>query len=145
MESAPRAAQEEATNLPRIRRFQSAGSAAEPEVETGALEALWRTHPRTGTSELLVQRTVRIGGGAVIQGFWLDWPALRTRLLEATADLVPGADLAPLTGPNLASAPSALRPASIPVLLAPGAPPGMASAWATPISTALVVTWLAVL
>lgn len=145
MESAPRAAQEEATNLPRIRRFQSAGSAAEPEVETGALEALWRTHPRTGTPELLVQRTVRIGGGSVIQGFWLDWPALRTRLLEATADLVPGADLAPLTGPNLASAPSALRLASIPVLLAPGAPPAMASAWATPISTALVVTWLAVL
>lgn len=114
------------------------------QIEQGPLEPLWRTNPATGSPELLVQRTVRVQGGTLVQGFWIDWPALRARLRSATADLLPAAGLVPLTGPAAELAPGALRLASIPVLLAPGSSPAIDGPWLSTTHGTLALTWLAV-
>ena len=71
---------------PRLKAFQSAGPPT-IEVEQGTFEPLWRINPRTGADELLFRRTVRVQGVPTVQGFWMDWPALRARLLAAATDL----------------------------------------------------------
>ncbi len=127
---------------PKLKNFQAPGPAAN-EVEQGTFEPLWRTNPRTGSEELLFRRTVRVRGVPIVQGFWMDWPALRTRLLAAAGDLLPRAQLRPTTGDR--SPARALRLASIPVDLIPGDVPTTTVALLTPTHTTLGMTWLAVL
>jgi signal transduction histidine kinase len=136
---------DETSRPPRIRKSQGPGETPEQGVEQGPLKPRWCINLRTGAPELLIERTVRAQDGVRTQGFWMDWPALRNRLLAVSSDLLPAADLLPLTGPGAESAPSALRLASIPVLLAPGSPTVLPAAWLTPTHTTLGVTWLAVL
>jgi signal transduction histidine kinase len=50
-----------------------------------------------------------------VQGSWLDWPKLKTRLLSEASDLLPKADLAPVDG-NAADDPSRML-AGLPVRL----------------------------
>jgi len=100
--------------------------------------------PGGSAPELLLERTVTIEGRPTIQGFWVDWMALRARLLAVTADLLPSADLRPLTGVG-AGVPNPLRLASIPVLLSAGSTPAVVVDWSTPAHATLAVTWLAVL
>ena len=42
---------------------------------------------------LVLARARRAIGKTLVQGCWLDWPKLKTRLLAEAVDLVPGADL----------------------------------------------------
>jgi signal transduction histidine kinase len=130
---------------PRIRKSQGPGTVAGREVEQGPLKPLWRTNPRTGTPELMIERTIRAQDGVRTQGFWIDWPALKSRLQTVSGDLLPTADLLPLAGPDAESAPSALRLASVPVLLSPGPIPTAPAEWLTATHATLGVTWLAVL
>ena len=46
---------------------------------------------------LLLARRVAWNGETVVQGCWLDWPQLKTRLLAEAVDLLPEADLVPVT------------------------------------------------
>jgi len=130
--------------MPRLKAFQSPGPSA-TEVEQGTFEPLWRTNPRNGSEELLFRRTVRIQGVPTVQGFWMDWPALRSRLLAAAGDLLPQARLEPVAGRPGQSGLRAFRLASIPVDLIPGESPAVAAALVTPTHTTLVMTWLAVI
>ena len=67
---------------------------------------------------LLFARRVSVGGQVYVQGSWLNWPAIRGDLLDATRDLLPHADLEPVTG--VAAVEDGRTLAQLPVRLAPG-------------------------
>lgn len=48
--------------------------------------------------KLLLARRVTRGNNTVVQGCWLDWPLIKTRLLGEAGDLLPKADLVPVNG-----------------------------------------------
>ncbi len=108
-------------------------------------EPAWRVNPSSGLDELFFQRTVQVQGVPRTQGFWMDWPALRARLLAAASDLLPRAELRPATQAPARSPVGALRLASIPVDLIPGPSPTLTVALVTAAHTTLLMTWLAVL
>jgi signal transduction histidine kinase len=59
-------------------------------VEVGVSRPLWFGE------RLLLARRVAMQGQTVIQGAWLDWVRLKTRLLNEAADVLPAADLLPI-------------------------------------------------
>jgi signal transduction histidine kinase len=110
--------------------FAGAGS-----VTTGPLAPVWISEQ---DETLVFVRTVRVGTTETMQGFLVDWPAVRDLLLGQVGDLFPGAELRPAsmgTGADmLATVPAALH--------VDGPDLSAASAW-SPVRTTLVVTWLA--
>jgi signal transduction histidine kinase len=64
---------------------------------------------------LLLARRVESRGTTAVQGSWLDWPQLKARLLAEATDLLPKADLAPVTN-DAADDPSRML-AGLPVRL----------------------------
>lgn len=95
---------------------------------------------------LLLERSVRVGADRVTQGVWLDWPALRTRLLGLIRGMLPDADLVPMTSPSIETLRSSgLQLASLPLLLRPGATPPAGPPRFTSTHLVLGLTWLAVL
>ncbi len=120
-------------------RARSLVIADEALVTTGPLRPVWWPNPVTGGQELMFIRDVEAGGTDVLQGFWVDWPSLRTDLLRRVADLLPDAQLLPATR----TGPVERRLASIPAQLEPG--PILPLASITPTRVTLGVTWLAVL
>jgi signal transduction histidine kinase len=129
---------------PRLKNKQG-GVDPEVEVVQGPFTPRWRTNPRTGADELVVERAVTLEGNRYIQGFWMDWPALRARVLAAATDLLPKADLRPIPPTPTQSPLEVYRLASIPVYLVPGESPAAVVGGVTPTHATLVVTWLAVL
>jgi signal transduction histidine kinase len=129
---------------PKVKMYQSAGPRPAQEVETGPLKPVWMRNPRTGAEELLVERTITLHGAQTVQGFWIDWPGLRARLLVVVKDLMPAADLRPAATEGAGTL-QALRLASLPVILAPGVSPTLSSAAFSTTHVTLAVTWLAVL
>ena len=94
-------------------------------------------------SRLVLARRVAAGSRDRIQGCILDWPAIKTSLLEAIADLLPNADLRP-------SVPEAGRDesrmlAALPVQLLPGSVVSSAVRGASPIVLWLALAWACVL
>lgn len=65
---------------------------------------------------LVLARRVRVGTGDWLQACWLDWPLIRTQLLGSIRDLLPEADLVPVT--TTGAQPHRL--ATLPLLLTPG-------------------------
>jgi signal transduction histidine kinase len=117
---------------------------ASDEVRQDELVPLWRTDPRTDQPELLLVRGIHVRGQTIRQGLWMDWPALRGAMLNAVADLLPGARLEPVLGGEPPDAGLAL--ANIPAMLSPGPPlPVGAEPALTPTRASLLVTWAAVL
>lgn len=131
----------------RVRSAQDAApgptlaTAGEAGVSQSAFAPRWLGPPNG--PELIYTRTVEQGPLTFEQGFWLNWPALRTMLLTSIRDLLPAAALRPLLTPpsptdlatlgcSLASLPAMLI-APMPVLTA-------APSW-TPLRTTLTVTW----
>lgn len=137
----------------------AAASAPGPEAEgvhTGRFTPVWRANPGTGEPELLFVRVVTVNGRELLQGFWLDWPALRATLLRSVRGLLPEAQLLPVaesTAARLASAegseatvPLAGRLlAGVPAVLAPGAVDAGPGPVMTPTRAVLAIGWLAVL
>jgi anti-sigma regulatory factor (Ser/Thr protein kinase) len=66
-------------------------AALAPGVSASVMQPVW-----AGSDTLLLARQVRVNGRQYVQGCLLDWPAVRRWLLDSAADLVPGADLAPV-------------------------------------------------
>lgn len=127
---------------PQVKQFQSGESAA-AEVQLGTLTPRWLARTDSSAQELIFQRTVKVEGRTLTQGFWMDWPALRTRILGAAGDLLPRAELRPVSGePSLLSA---MQLASVPVRLIPGDSPAPLAVALTATHATLIVTWLAVL
>ncbi|MBX3377796.1 MAG: HAMP domain-containing histidine kinase [Phycisphaeraceae bacterium] len=127
-----------------LKQYQEAGfQDSTNRVEQGPFEANWYANPATGEEELLLVRSVTIDGRTVRQGLWIDWPDLRSQLIDACDDLLPGAALAPTSGP--VNEAGELRLASIPVRLLPGPMPAPAMAGITPTQVTLALTWAAVL
>jgi signal transduction histidine kinase len=120
-------------------------SGAAAEVRQGMFSPQWIRNPATGEPELLLHRRVEYGGSWVEQGFWIDWPALRRRLLAVVEDLLPDADLAPASPSAGAGSQALHRMASIPVLLEPGKAAVASDEPFSPTRVSLGVTWLAVL
>lgn len=115
----------------------------EPAIELTSFAPAWVTiSPR----ELVYMRTVHTTSTTLDQGLWIDWPRLVAFLQQSTADLVPGAEIRPISifadgdaaalGRRLASLPAELH--WTPPTIAP------VRSW-TPARTTLVLTWIATL
>lgn len=74
-------------------------------------------------SHLMLTREAFVDGVRMVQGVWLDWPALRESLLREITDLFPDAKLEPAANATAGTRPEddPLRFAALPVRLAPGA------------------------
>jgi signal transduction histidine kinase len=110
---------------------------------------------------LVLARRVSVEGRQYIQGCWLDWPAIRSGLLDSINDLLPNAQLQALRG--TATDPQARMLASLPLRLIPGPAPkssvpdrlapihrgkvvnSQLSFAASPMKIALAVSWLCML
>lgn len=92
--------------------------------------------------ELFLARRVMVNGTEMIQGCWLDWPAIRTQLLSAIGDLLPAADLQPVASP---AAEQSRLLAALPVRLEPGPLDDALPASLSPLRVSLVVAWVSLL
>ncbi|MBN8417398.1 MAG: HAMP domain-containing histidine kinase [Verrucomicrobia bacterium] len=74
-------------------------------------------------SNLMLTREAFVDGVRMVQGVWLDWPALRESLLREITDLFPDAKLEPAANASAGTRPNddPLRFAALPVRLIPGA------------------------
>ena len=73
-------------------------------------------------SNLMLTREAFVDGVRMVQGVWLDWPALRESLLREITDLFPDAKLEPAANATAGTRPDddPLRFAALPVRLVPG-------------------------
>ncbi len=121
-------AQRAAVEQNRFREFIQAPPAVE-----GVSQPLWLG------KRLILARRVQSRGKTVIQGCWLDWEKLQTRLRDEVADLdLPTVSFLPVTGGAGLEQPHLL--ATIPVQLAIAIPP-VAPAWDSPIRVSLLAAW----
>ncbi len=121
-------AQRAAVEQNRFREFIQAPPAVE-----GVSQPLWLGE------RLILARRVQSRGKTVIQGCWLDWEKLQTRLRDEVADLeLPTVSFLPVT--DGASFEQAHLLATIPVQLAIAMPP-VAPAWDSPIRVSLLAAW----
>ncbi len=95
-----------------------------------------------GTEQLVLVRTVTIQDQSLIQGVWLDWPAMNIELVEAIADILPHSSIVPL---NKATTENAYPLATIPAAFIPGGNATIATQRFTPALVAMLVTWMAIL
>jgi signal transduction histidine kinase len=119
---------------------------ATPEVPP-RLEPRWVTADR-GEPDLVLVRSVETEQGPVTQGLTLDWPALRSTLVESVADLLPEAAIVPAHGGAAAQIERdarGFRLATVPALLLPGDFTPAVPFRMTPTLWALVITWIAAL
>ena len=111
--------------------------ASEPsgvEVES-AFEARWMG------GDLVLLRRVRRGDARLLQGTWLDWPALRTLLLAQVEAVVPASRLQAI-GANDAADPGR-QLALLPVRLVPGPMPETEPRDWTPLRLSIAAAWVA--
>lgn len=103
----------------------------------GDLRPLWLG------DELLLVRGATTEGKETLQGVWLDWPGLRSRLLETIQDLLPAAQLLPVP-PKVAST-DATALVTLPVRLVAGPVPTDATGLTSVLKPALVLAWACLL
>jgi signal transduction histidine kinase len=122
-------------------------TALAPGVSASVMQPVW-----AGADTLLLARQVRVNGRQYVQGCLLDWPAVRRWLIDSAADLVPGADLAPVRSVTDDKQPRML--ASLPARLV--LPPEPGAGWqqtgalallrsASPTVITLLLAWSGVL
>ncbi len=99
-------------------------------------------------SDLVLARRVTVGGRTYLQGAWLDWEGLETKLLADVSDLLPAASLEPVEGLTpemkrvLAALPARIEPGALPFAKAPISPQVVAvlvTAWVGVVLAALAV------
>lgn len=111
-------------------------------ITQGDFGVRWIEGP-AGELQLVLVREVRSGEASWLQGVWLDWPVLRTMLLDTASGLFPAIDLKPLPrgfgseGPDMLGRTLAAIPLEV-VATPPPLPP--VEAW-TPVRVALALTW----
>lgn len=77
-------------------RQPSRSSFSSMQVEVGPFVPIWMGDAANHTRELLYIRRVKVGSDETVQGFWVDWPALRRALRARITDLLPQATLVPM-------------------------------------------------
>lgn len=102
------------------------------EVES-AFEARWME------GDLVLLRRVRRGDARLLQGTWLDWPALRELLLAQVEAVVPASHLQRVDG----EADPGRRLALLPARLVPGPMPETEPRDWTPVRLSLAAAWVA--
>ncbi len=135
-----------------LEQFQLAELMPTTDVRGVLMKPLWID------GHLILARRVPVGGKEYVQGCLLDWPAIKTSLLETVEDLLPEADLKPVTGTP--GVDEARMLAALPVRLLPGKPatadlpiPGMpglktpaaAGGFLSPIRLSLLIAWICML
>ena len=140
--NAPAQDSEQAQAAPQ-RPAQAAQSASKTEDGPAIVETAMR--PVSIGGQLLLVRRVRASGREFVQGCWLNWPSLRSTLLDQVRDLLPEASLTVVEG-DLAAEPSRMM-ATIPARLQPGAAPAsaMAAIDVSPLRRVLTAAWAAVI
>jgi signal transduction histidine kinase len=103
------------------------------DVGVGVIRPIW-----VG-DELLLARRVSSNGSEVLQGSWVDWPALCASLLAGVADLLPGASLTPMA--SASGGETGRRLAALPIELSPGPAPRMVTSGLTAIQFSLALAW----
>jgi signal transduction histidine kinase len=93
--------------------------------------------------ELFLVRRIAVNGRDYFQGCLLDWPAIKSGLLETVSDLLPQADLLPVA-PGTAEDQARML-AALPLRLVPGVPPADGPELPSPIRWILPVAWAGVL
>jgi signal transduction histidine kinase len=106
------------------------------EVES-AFEARWLD------GDLVLLRRVRRGDARLLQGTWIDWPALRSFLLTQVAAVAPASDLTPVGERDEAD--PGRRLALLPARLIPGPMPETEPQDWTPVRLSLAAAWGAAL
>jgi len=115
-------------------------SAVTPGFSPGAARVIeGALTPLVAHGQLLLARRVIVSGAEYIQGCWLDWPAIKGWLLPSIRDLLPAADLEPVTS-NAPNGDEHLL-ASLPVRLVPGSPPASSASSLTPVRVSLLIVW----
>jgi len=112
-------------------------ASADPIVRVGALAPVWMA------GELLLARRVESEQGDIVQGLWLDWPAIRSQLLAEVHDLLPNADLVPVMG--LPNDDQSRMLTTIPALLVPAPIAAEAPQRWSVIRISLLVSWICAL
>jgi signal transduction histidine kinase len=99
----------------------------------GDLKPVW------ADSELLLVRQARLEGISRLQGVWLDWPQLRTSLIDTVRDLLPEAQLIPVSPATASTDATAL--VTLPVKLVTGRVPISALDFGSALRPALIIAW----
>ena len=107
-------------------------------VHEGALKAVW-----LGEDLLVLARRVTVNKASYIQGCWLNWPRVRELMLEEIKDLLPRAELTPVS--SRAEQDRSRMLAALPAKVIPGPTSETRSEGLSPIELSLVVAWLCVL
>jgi signal transduction histidine kinase len=93
---------------------------------------------------LVLARRITARGREYVQGCLLDWPAIKSSLLETIEDLLPGADLQPAPGASAAGEPRML--AALPLRIVPrGVAEGGDGGAFSALALSLAVAWTCVL
>jgi signal transduction histidine kinase len=92
--------------------------------------------------QLILARRITISGQEYVQGCLLDWPAIKTSLLESIADLLPAANLVPVV--NTSDAEGGRLLAALPVRLVPVILAGNGDGVFSPILLSLIVAWICI-
>jgi signal transduction histidine kinase len=106
------------------------------DMEVAPLQAIWMGEA------LVLARRVTVGGLEFVQGCWLDWPSMKSSLVDDIKDLLPGAQIVPYAGQKDIKQTRQL--ASLPVALLPGTVTTL-TAGLSPIQISLMVAWGCVL
>ncbi len=115
-------------------------------IVQGQFTPRWLPAASSADPELVFIRTVRVGDRTLEQGFWLDWPRLRTALLDPVKPLFPACTIRPVNAPGVPASHELGRMlATIPAELVVNAPDVAASARWTPLRGVLVVVWVLVI
>ncbi len=109
-------------------------------VHIGPVRPRWLT-ARDGTQLLLLVRAAKLNEKVVFQGVVLDWPALKLALLDRIPDLLPRADLTPVSA--VTDAPPEHTMSALPARLSPGEELALPAAGWTPLRYALAAAWAA--
>lgn len=143
-----------ATARRQLRADEPATVAGPPggELEQGPFHAVWirppgrDPHASRADPELLLIRRIELQSQELHQGLWMDWPAVRHRLLNSIADLLPQARLEPIPESQPAAPEEVGRfLATIPARLVPGPLPESPVSWWTPRRATLLLSWIAMI
>jgi signal transduction histidine kinase len=132
-----RARQNAVVNVQMQEANLAAPAAAAPDTESDLMRPVWIR------GELLLARIVDRDGGQYIQGCWLDWPGINQWLRAEIRDLLPQAELRPVTGRDQGDPGRWL--AAIPVELEPGPLPAAAAGQGSAVNLVLALAWAGVL
>lgn len=130
-----RALQAYAQQQVRDQRMQAHLESPQPPVavKEGASRSFWIG------DKLLLARRVQLGDELLVQGCWLDWPAIEKRLRADVVDLLPDVSFAPVNDQNAVLAGRVLATLPIRVIVPPASVEPRSG---SPLRLALTVAWV---